>query len=88
MENQTSKTRLFSVELKSKAHLKNVMLINGGLPEAVMIEGVLGELKQARVAEGILLGVVGSNGVLRVDLRENEISKSQLKNENGSKPIQ
>jgi hypothetical protein len=85
MEKQASKTRLFSVELKSKAQLKSIMVTNGGSPEGVMIEGVLGELERACFAEGIILEVVGSCGVLRVDLAEQEITKPLLKNEKETK---
>ncbi len=81
MENQTGKARLFSVELKSKMHLKNVIITDGGTAENVIIEGVMGELVRACFAEGIILEVVGTNGVLRVDLGEPEITK--LKEENG-----
>jgi hypothetical protein len=78
MGNKASKTRIFTVELKSKAYLKNIMMTNGNSSEGVMIEGALGELKRACFAEGVILEVVGANGVLRVDLRENEISKSRF----------
>jgi hypothetical protein len=74
------KERLFSAELKSKAQLRNIT-INGGSPEIVLIEGVLGELKHAGFAEGIILEIVCSNGTLRVDLEENEIKKLQIKQE-------
>ena len=80
MENrQVNKKRSFSVELKSKAYLKNFAL--NGEPEGVLIEGVLGELERAGFAEGLILEVVGSNGVLRVDIGEGEIEKAQLKAE-------
>ncbi len=85
MENQPNKARLFSVELKSKAHLKNIMMTTGDSPEGVIIEGVLGELQRARFAEGIILEIVGSNGILRVDLGEHEISKPQLEEEKAAK---
>ncbi len=81
MENpQSNKERLFSIELKSKAHLKNITLTNNS-SEDVLIEGVLGELEQASFAEGIILEIVGSNGILRVDLGEDEIKKRFLKEE-------
>jgi hypothetical protein len=79
MENKTvSKDRFFSIELKSKAHLKNIAITNGS-SESVLIEGILGKLEIARFAEGIILEVIGKNGVLRVDLGEDEITKPQLK---------
>ncbi len=81
MENNTNKTRLFSVELKSKANLRSIMMTNGNSTEGVMIEGVLGELLKARFAEEIILEVIGTNGILRVDLRASEITKLKLENE-------
>ena len=80
MENETdSKERVFSVELKSKRNLKNVTLTNGS-SDSVLVEGTIGELVQATFAEGIILEVVGRNGVLRIDLREDEIKKSPSQN--------
>ena len=73
MENQqNSRERLFIIELKSKAHLKNITLTNNS-SENVLIEGMLGELKRASFAEKVILEIIGSNGTLRVDLSENEI---------------
>ncbi|HEX9863308.1 MAG TPA: hypothetical protein VGB11_08535 [Candidatus Bathyarchaeia archaeon] len=76
MENKTkNKERVFSVELKSKRNLKNVTLANGS-SDSVLVEGTIGELVQATFAEGIILEVVGKNGVLRIDLGEDEIKKA------------
>ena len=81
MDNKTTrKERVFSVELKSKRNLKNVTLTNGS-SDSVLIEGTLGELVQATFAEGVILEVVGKNGVLRIDLRENEIQKPTVQNQ-------
>ena len=87
MQNQTSnKMRFFSVELKSKSDLKNIALTNGS-SDSVLLEGTIGELIQAKFAEGIILEVIGKDGVLRVDLGEEEIQKtpkqhtSQAKNQ-------
>ena len=83
MQNQAiNKKRTFSVELKSKANLKSIMLANGS-PEGVTIEGMLGELEHAKFAEGIVLEVICSNGVLRIDLGENEIEKPMLRDQKG-----
>lgn len=68
------KERVFSVELKSNRNLKNLTLTNGG-SDTVLLEGSIGELVQATFTEGIILEVIGKNGVLRVDLREDEIKK-------------
>lgn len=73
------KERVFSVELKSKRHLKNVTLTNGS-SDSVLVEGTIGELVQATFAEGIILEVVGKKGVLRIDLGEDEIKKTTSQN--------
>jgi hypothetical protein len=76
MENKTqAKERVFSVELKSKRNLKNITLTNGS-SDSVLVEGTLGKLTQATFKEGVILEVVGKNGVLRVDLGEDEIKKT------------
>ena len=75
MENKANgKPRFFSVELNSKRNLKNVTLTNGP-SDTVLVEGTIGELLQATFKEGVILEVKGKNGVLRVDLGENEIKK-------------
>lgn len=80
MESKTiNKERVFSVELKSKRNLKNVTLTNGS-SDSVLVEGTIGELVQATFAEGIILEVVGKNGILRIDLREDEIRKTTEQN--------
>jgi hypothetical protein len=72
MENK--RERVFSVELKSKKHVKNVTLTNGSTDTA-LIEGTLGELVQATFKEGLILEVIGTKGVLRIDLGEDEIKQ-------------
>jgi len=74
-----NKERVFSVELKSKRNLKNVTLTNGS-SDSVLVEGTIGELVQATFAEGIILEVIGKNGILRIDLREDEIKKATKQN--------
>ena len=77
MDNKSDKERVFSVELKSKNNLKNVTLANGS-SDSVLIEGTIGELLQASFAEGVVLEVVGKNGVLRLDLGVDEIKKTSV----------
>ena len=72
------------MELKSKSNLKNVTLANGS-SDMVLLEGTLGELVRATFAEGVILEVVGKNGVLRVDLGENEIQKPKEQNRGEAK---
>ena len=66
--------RVFSVELNSKRSLRNVSLADGS-DDNVLLEGTIGELLRATFADGIVLEVVGNEGVLRIDLREDEIKK-------------
>ena len=68
------------MELKSKRNLKNVTLTSGS-SDSVLVEGTIGELVHATFAEGIVLEVVGKNGVLRVDLGEDEIKKTREQNQ-------
>ena len=75
-----NKERVFSVELRSKRNLKNVTLTNGS-SNGVLLEGTIGELMQATIAEGIILEVVGRKGILRIDLRKDEIRKATDQNE-------
>jgi len=75
LEEKSDKARVFSVELKSKNSLKNVTLVNSSI-NSVLIEGTIGELVQASFAEGVVLEVVGKNGVLRLDLGEEDIKKT------------
>jgi hypothetical protein len=80
MENKSiNKERVFSVELKSKRNLKNITLTDGS-SDSVLVEGTIGELVQATFAEGIILEVVGKKGILRIDLREDEIKKKTEQN--------
>jgi hypothetical protein len=75
MENEMGdKERFFSIELKSKANLKNVTLTNGSC-DSVLVEGTIGELVQATFAEGIILEIVGKKGTLRINLKEKELRK-------------
>lgn len=69
------KERVFTVELKSRGNLKNLTLTNG-YSDAAVLEGSLGEFVEASFTEGVILTVVGTYGVLRVDLKEDEIKKA------------
>ncbi len=67
--------RFFSVELKSRADLKNVALTNGAR-DGALVEGTLGGLVRAMFVEGMILEVVGKKGVLRINLREDEVRRA------------
>ena len=68
--------RFFSVELKSKANLKNVTLTNWG-QENVLVEGSIGELQRAEFSEDVILEVVGDKGVLRINLSLDDIKQKR-----------
>ncbi len=77
---EVNKERFFSVELKSKANLKNVT-VSERSQENVLIEGTLGKLKQAEFDNGVVLVVFGDKGVLRVNLTIDDIKTAQSKPE-------
>ena len=63
--------RGFTLELKSKSHVKSVAVPNGA--KGVFMEGTSGSLKHADFLDGVVLEVVGGDGVLRVDLAKEEL---------------
>ncbi len=69
--NKKTSERSFSVELNSNDHIRLASL-NG---DKTMIEGLLGELLELNLVEGVFLEVKGSYGTLRVDLEEKELTK-------------
>ncbi len=68
------KERSFSVELKSKANLKNITL-NNDIQENAVIEGTIGKLEHAGFVEDTVLEVTGRKGILRIDISETEIKR-------------
>ncbi|MGD6934136.1 MAG: hypothetical protein ACQCN5_08025 [Candidatus Bathyarchaeia archaeon] len=74
MQSQNGKTRGFYIELKSKRNLKNVTLTDNSV-ESFLLEGTIGEFVAAKFTEGVIFEVVGTEGVLRIDLCEGEIQK-------------
>ncbi|MCW3989537.1 MAG: hypothetical protein NWE88_05620 [Candidatus Bathyarchaeota archaeon] len=58
----------FSIELKSKNHIKNITLTN-----RILIEGSLGKLEEITLIEGRVLELKGANGTLRLDICEDEL---------------
>jgi len=65
---------VFSVEMKSKSHVKNIT-ISDEAHDRVLFEGDLGELEEVAFIGGSMLEVRGSNGVLRVELGEEKTRK-------------
>ena len=64
----------FSVELRSREYLKNISLSNSG-EHKVLIEGFLGELEEIGLVEGVMVEIKGADGVLRIELKEEELKK-------------
>ena len=65
---------MFSIELASKNFVKRLAIPNDS-DDKVLIEGFLGELKEIGFTEGIILEIQGTNGILRIDLSEEELRK-------------
>jgi len=66
--------RAFAIEMKPKKHAKHISLSDES-HEHVLFEGFLGELEELSMIEGAVLEVRGANGVLRMDLSEDELCK-------------
>jgi hypothetical protein len=64
----------FSVELKSKEHLKRFSIPNSKDGE-ILMEGSLGELKRLELVEGVMMEARGVNGVLRMELSNEELRR-------------
>ena len=65
-------TVTFSIELNSKSYVKHISVSNNS-HDRVLFEGSLGEMDDLSMIEGAVLEVKGSNGVLRVDLTQDEL---------------
>ncbi len=65
---------MFSIELTAKNFVKRLAMPSDG-DDKVLIEGFLGELKGIGITEGIILEIQGTNGILRIDLTEEELRK-------------
>jgi hypothetical protein len=76
MPKTLGKERSFSLELKSKQTLKNFTM-NGSASENVLIEGTVGELEMAGFVSEDILEVVGSMGVIRVNVAKSEIVEAK-----------
>ena len=62
----------FSIEINSKKSVKNLSISDED-HNKVFFEGFLGELKSLVLLEGRLLEIKGSNGILRLDISEEEL---------------
>lgn len=64
--------RGFSVEMDSKRHVKSVSISNEA-HERVLFEGDIGEMLELAMVDGEVLEIKGTNGTLRIDVREEEL---------------
>jgi len=65
----------FTVEMRSKSHVKSIS-ISDEAHDRVLFEGNLGELTKISLTEGDVLELVGVNGVLRVDISEEQLGEA------------
>ncbi len=80
MKSETeAKERVFSIELSSRSHFKNVTLANGS-SDNVLVEGTLGELVGASFVEDVILEIIGKKGILRINLEAKDITKTKEQN--------
>ena len=63
---------IFSVEMKSKDHVKNISISDEGY-ERVFFEGDLGDSVEISLVEGDVLEFIGGNGILRIGITEIEL---------------
>ena len=70
----TENERSFSIELKSKGYLKNITL-NNEFREKALVEGTIGELEHAEFVDDAILEVLGTKGILRINIGENELRR-------------
>ncbi len=74
----------FSVEMKCKRYVKH-MSVSSDPHQRVFFEGLLGELKELSMVEGAVLEIKGVNGVLRIDIGEDELRKMLSRKEEKEK---
>jgi len=64
----------FSVDMKSKIHVKNLSISNEA-HDRVLFEGDLGCLREVSLIEEGSLEVIGVNGVLRLEIGEDVLRR-------------
>jgi len=64
----------FSIEMKSEKAVRR-MSFSDRENDHVFFEGNLGELANVAMVEGVMLEIEGINGVLRLDITQQEIEK-------------
>ena len=73
--------------MKSKKHVKNISLSNES-HEHVLFEGFLGALEELSIVEGVMLEIKGANGILRIDLAEDDLRKMLARKEGLNRQVE
>jgi hypothetical protein len=66
---------VFSIEMKSKKYVKNIT-ISDRTHDRVVFEGDLGELESLKLVDDYVLEFIGSNGVLRLAVTEQQLENA------------
>jgi len=69
-----SDAHAFSIEMESRDHVKRVS-ISENPRDSIIFEGELGEIEGLSLVEGQMLKVRGVNGILRIDITEEEFKR-------------
>jgi hypothetical protein len=62
----------FSIEMKSKKYVRNISISDVEF-NRVLFDGYLGKLERLSHIEGQMLEIKGTNGILRIDISEDEL---------------
>jgi hypothetical protein len=65
----------FSIEMRSREYIKRIS-VSDNSRDPVIFEGELGKLNGFRIVEGLMLEVDGTNGVLRIDMTQEEFESA------------
>jgi hypothetical protein len=82
-QKQRAKARVFSVELNSGSEVKKLNVPNGA--QRFLLEGTIGVLKQADFVEDSVLELIGTTGVLRVDLSREDLVRPPKRSQGEAK---
>ena len=77
MQTQQKNERFFSIELNSKQQIKSLSMAEGQ-KENTLIEGSIGDLIEARFTDDVVLEVIGTKGILRLDLQAKELKANTI----------
>ena len=67
--------------MRSKEFLRHISMSDKA-QDPLLIEGFLGKIKELGLIEGLMLEVKGANGILRMDLKEEELRRLLSKRSN------